>query len=158
MPVIINIFIVSCENERRCCFCFRERKETELRHSCQVANAGPRIQGSSLETGPVWTEVFPWLSAQVLSTPWMPAGFPEPLCLHSTPTPTYSPRSYWSTQGVSGPNESNVRGLCHRLLWEHVCIQPKFGHFHSKEWFWWLEFQVRIRQTCEWGGANYHPL
>lgn len=47
MPAIMNAFISSHENEQTLS-AFRDRKETELSHSFQEANAGPGTQGSCL--------------------------------------------------------------------------------------------------------------
>lgn len=93
-------------------------------------------------------------SAQACSVPWLPASCPrvllKPPGLPSTALLTYFPGEPLINSRCIGPNESKVAGLCYGLLLEHVCIQPKFWYFHSKEWCSWLKFLVRVRQTCGW--------
>ena len=40
----------------------------------------------------------PWVPCLSPHVSWLSAGSLRPLCLHSTPTPTYSPGELWSAQ------------------------------------------------------------
>lgn len=146
MPAIMNSLMSPSETERKNYFCFREKKS-------QSWDTAARWWMLVLES-----QVLPY--SQVIPRPKSSLGpLPESSCflafcwllkasVLTFYTHTYLfPRGAMVSSGVISPNELNAIDLCHRLILEHVCIQPNFWYYCSKEWFWWLEFPVGVKQT-----------